>query len=74
MLRIQNHNMTVLPPAIESATAMKKMEGRMGPGRAPEENGGVYAIARKLSADFNKLRRCLSRLQRPIICNVACIA
>eukprot|EP00944_MAST-04C_sp_MAST-4C-sp1_P014444 g14444.t1 len=49
VLRIQNHNMTVLPPAIESMTAMKKMEVTNGPlEELPKKMGEYMPLLAKL--------------------------
>ena len=57
VLRIQNHNMTVLPPAIESMIAMKKMEVTNGPlEELPKKMGEYMPLLAKLTVDFNKLK------------------
>ena len=56
VLLIKRHNRTSLPPAIESMTAMRKLQINNGPLKTLPELGSFMPVLAHVNLDFNKLR------------------
>ena len=55
VLHVKGHNMTSLPPSIESMTAMKKLRINHGPLRTLPELGNFMPVLAHVNLDFNRL-------------------